>query len=68
MRILTCGCRTCGCLCADHAPEGIESPCARHAVAIITRWIAGEAMALVALMLFIASIAVVGRLSTHLTH
>lgn len=58
MHGLHCGCTTCGCLCADHSPTGTEQPCARHGVAIVTRWIAGEVAALASLCLLIASAAV----------
>jgi hypothetical protein len=59
---LPCGCRTCGCLCAEHAPERIERLCPPHADQAITKFIAHEAATLVALALFIASIAVVAGL------
>lgn len=68
MTKIPCGCAKCGCLCPDHSPTGAEHPCTRHVQIIVTRWIAGEAMALVALALFISSIAVVAGLQAHLTH
>lgn len=55
---LPCGCRSCGCLCESHAPSGLEHPCPRHAAVAVSRWIAGEVLALIALGLLIASVGV----------
>lgn len=55
---LPCGCRRCGCLCEDHSPSGCASPCPRHGLPIVARWIAAEVAALCALSLLIASAAV----------
>lgn len=30
IRELRCGCRLCGCMCTDHAPDGVEQVCAVH--------------------------------------
>lgn len=52
MRRLPCGCRTCGCLCAEHAGDDRNpSPCWRHRPA-------GLVLEIVALSLFLGMIAV----------
>lgn len=66
MREIPCGCRTCGCLCEEHSPDGTEQPCHRHVTIIVTRWIAGEVMALISLCLLVASAAVVAGLRAHI--
>lgn len=53
-RELSCGCRTCGCLCPQHSPSNAEMLCERHSNEAIARFIAKEAATLVALALFIA--------------
>ncbi len=55
---LPCGCRSCGCMCADHSPSGVDDLCARHALPVLARWALGEALALVAIGLLIASASV----------
>lgn len=55
-----CGCRPCGCLCAVHSRSGLEDLCPRHALPVVARWAAGEALALVALALLVAFAAVWG--------
>lgn len=52
-RPLPCGCRTCGCACADHAPP-IGWRCARHVAA----GLAQEGAALVATTLFVGMVLV----------
>lgn len=56
-RSLICGCRICGCVCQEHAPEGVEILCARHVDLAVFRFIADEARRLVVLALFVAVIA-----------
>lgn len=55
-RTLKCGCSTCGCCCAEHSLDGKPSPCAAHAARSLSFF--GEALALVALTLFLGTIAV----------
>jgi hypothetical protein len=64
--IIPCGCRLCGCLCADHSPDRLERPCAAHVDLAVFRFIADEARRLVVIALFagivIASAAIITRL------
>lgn len=53
-RELRCGCRLCGCMCADHAPDGVEHLCAVHVDRAVFRFIGEEAVRLVATSLFAA--------------
>jgi len=58
---LSCGCRSCGCLCPEHSPIRSALPCAAHAAPVaVARWIAGEVAALLSLLLLIACVAVWG--------
>ncbi|MDE2105416.1 MAG: hypothetical protein KGL39_49775 [Patescibacteria group bacterium] len=59
-----CGCKPCGCLCPEHSASGLDDLCARHGLPVVARWIAGEALALVALGLLIASVVVLGAISS----
>jgi hypothetical protein len=53
---LICGCRLCGCLCADHSPDRVEQLCAPHADRAVFRVIAHEAGTLVSLALFVSMV------------
>lgn len=55
---LPCGCRPCGCLCPEHSPTRLDDLCPRHAGAAVARWIGAECLALVSILLLIASAAV----------
>ena len=63
-RPLPCGCATCGCLCETHSASGVDELCARHGLPVVVRWLAGEALALVAIGLLIASVAAWGAISS----
>lgn len=52
-RELRCGCRLCGCMCAEHAPDGVEQVCAVHVDRAVLRFIGEEAVCLVAVGLFV---------------
>jgi hypothetical protein len=56
---LPCGCRLCGCACAEHSPARTETPCWRHGR---IAWILGDAAALAAIGLFLACFAVWGAI------
>lgn len=58
IRELTCGCRTCGCVCAKHSGDRIPRPCGLHTAGTMARFIAEEAAALVAISLLIGCVAV----------
>lgn len=51
-RELRCGCKLCGCMCAEHAPDGVEQVCAVHLDRAVLRFIGEEAVRLVAVSLF----------------
>ena len=53
-RNLICGCRRCGCLCAEHSPTGVEHPCQPHAGVAVARFVCEESARLVAVALFVA--------------
>ena len=55
-RELRCGCRLCGCMCAEHAPDGVEQVCAVHLDRAVLRFIGEEAVRLVAISLFVAGV------------
>ena len=55
---IPCGCKLCGCLCGSHSPTRLEDLCPRHALPVVARWIAGEVMALICILLLIACVAV----------
>ena len=35
---LACGCATCGCACAEHSPDRLESACNAHSGAKAYNW------------------------------
>lgn len=57
-RDLPCGCRTCGCQCAEHSADRIPHPCRVHAPVVVAAFIAKEAATLVALSLFTGSVVI----------
>ena len=57
-KILKCGCRLCGCVCADHSADGEERLCAVHIDRAVFRLIAEEAGSLVAIALFSSAVLV----------
>lgn len=67
-RVLPCGCKTCGCLCDQHAPNRIEQRCRCHADQAIGKFIAHEAATLISLALFTALVAVVAGLWAFPSH
>jgi hypothetical protein len=62
---LPCGCSKCGCACPAHSPTGAARPCDRHAIAAVTRFVAGEAAALVTLALFVCMVGIWARILGH---
>lgn len=62
---LPCGCKSCGCLCERHSGTQEAEICARHRRVAVVRFLLGEAGAIVALGLFVASAAVWVGLCTH---
>ncbi|HEY6030481.1 MAG TPA: hypothetical protein VIU44_07960 [Gaiellaceae bacterium] len=63
-----CGCKACGCLCPEHSPSGLDDLCPRHGLPVVARWIAGEALALVSILLLIACAAVWTDVLTRVVH
>jgi hypothetical protein len=61
IRNVPCGCRLCGCLCAEHSPDHVDRLCDRHAVYTVTRFVAGEVAVLVTLALFLGMISIWAR-------
>jgi hypothetical protein len=57
-KILKCGCRFCGCLCAEHSPDGIENLCAAHVDKAVFEFIESEAIRLMCTGLFAAIVLV----------
>ena len=57
-REIACGCRLCGCVCAEHTAEGIERLCAAHANKAVFRFVIDEARRLVVLALFVGVLAI----------
>lgn len=51
MRELPCGCRTCGCLCPDHSPDGRDRPCFEHVRQTVAAAIGEEAARLIGVAL-----------------
>lgn len=56
MRSLSCGCRTCGCICAEHSDTGEPQHCAPHTVKIVAAFVGAEAVHLVAVSIFVGSL------------
>lgn len=53
-RTVPCGCRLCGCVCADHSPDRVARLCAAHVDAAVFRFLKEESARLVCLALFAA--------------
>lgn len=53
-RDLICNCRYCGCICAEHSPNGKENLCAAHVDRAIFRFVLDEARRLIVIGLFVA--------------
>lgn len=49
---IPCGCHRCGCLCAEHAPDRMETFCERHGFLQVAADVAGEAAMAVSLASF----------------
>ena len=60
--ILLCGCRRCGCTCAEHSPGFEARACYTHETTSIARAVSDEAMALVAISLFIGAVVTIASL------
>ena len=55
---LPCGCGTCGCVCVEHSTSRRDEPCTAHLLEAIVRASVTETARLVAIGLFVSTIAV----------
>lgn len=57
-RTLRCGCRICGCICAEHSDDGVERLCAPHVDRAVFRFVIDEGHRLVVMALFVGIVAI----------
>lgn len=51
---IPCGCKLCGCVCAEHSASRVEELCAPHVYRAVFGFICEEGARLVAVALFVA--------------
>ena len=51
-REIPCGCKFCGCMCADHSPDRSEIVCAAHGYSAVARFVVQEGVRLAVVSLF----------------
>lgn len=56
-KTIPCGCLYCGCMCAEHSPDRVETVCAAHVDRAVFRFVCEESARLVAVALFVAVVA-----------